>query len=83
MVKTFKFKFTLFNNEGNVEDEGTYKSLADIVKDYPNISYSSLYYISNYDEATVKRKPNKNISALMKRIKIERVNNEDIFQKKE
>ena len=41
MVKTSKFKFTIFDEEGNIQDEGVYSSLSDITKDYEHLPYAT------------------------------------------
>ena len=80
MGRTNKFKFTLYDEDGVIQEEATYNTLAEITRDYEDISYGSLYYILNYEAG--ERKPGKNIRELMKRIKIERISNNDMFKKR-
>lgn len=79
MVKTSKFKLTIFDENGNIKDEGVYSSLSDITRDYEQLPYATLYYILNY---TPERKAGKKMKELMKRIKVESIIREDLFQKR-
>lgn len=72
-MKTIQFNVKTYDNEGNIVDNDDYYSIADIQRNYPQLSYNSIHYIANYHE-TIPRKPSKKILRIMKQFEVTPVN---------
>ncbi len=69
------YKLTLFNEYGEIIVETYYKNLNIVKKDYPNLTYNILYNLMM--SIRKDRKPSKKTIEMLKRIKIEEINNID------
>jgi hypothetical protein len=89
LKKYYKLELEILNNKGKVIYKKCYFSLSDLYRDcndkiisgFP-ISYSTFYFILNYQNNDIKpkRNPGKFIQYLMNIIKIKEINNVVIFQ---
>lgn len=79
-MKTLQFNVTTYDEEGYVVDNDDYKSIADIHRAYPHLSYATIHYIANYYENTP-RKTSKKISKIMERFAVTQLNTDQMFEK--